>query len=124
MIRLFVAVRPTDSLMEVAGHVVRGFQQDFPVVEGDRVIGVLPQPELLGGLSAAGPEAEVGRFMRTDFATAAPDEGDMTGARTADAAAQDVTRATESLRMLHGNRRWLDEGRFADIRTPPRMSWP
>jgi predicted transcriptional regulator len=74
MISEFVAVRPDSTLKEVATHVLRGFQQDFPVIDGDRVVGVLPQPGLLGGLTEAGPDAVVGRFMRTDFETAAPDE--------------------------------------------------
>ena len=38
------------------------------------MVGVLPQAELLAGLSSDGPSAPVGRFMRTDFKTAAPNE--------------------------------------------------
>jgi Zn-dependent protease/predicted transcriptional regulator len=75
MIEEFVTVRPESELREVANHVLRGFQVDYPVVDADNhVVGVLPQAELLAGLSSDGPSAPVGRFMRTDFKTAAPNE--------------------------------------------------
>lgn len=75
MIEEFVTVRADAELREVANHVLRGFQTDYPVVDdGGRVVGVLPQGALLTGLSTDGPSAPVGRYMRTDFKTAAPGE--------------------------------------------------
>lgn len=75
MIEEFVTVRADAELREVANHVLRGFQPDYPVVDdAGRVVGILPQAELLAGLSTDGPSASVGQFMRTDFKTAAPGE--------------------------------------------------
>jgi Zn-dependent protease len=75
MIEDFVTVRPESELREVANNLLRGFQPDYPVVdESGRIVGVLPQAELLVGLSNDGPSAPVGRYMRTDFKTAAPNE--------------------------------------------------
>jgi Zn-dependent protease len=75
MIEDFVSVRADAELREVANHVLRGFQPDYPVVDdGGRVVGVLPQGALLTGLSTDGPSAPVGQYMRTDFKTAAPGE--------------------------------------------------
>ena len=75
MIEDFVSVRPESELREVADHILRGFQTDYPVVdEMGKVVGVLPQAALLAGLSSDGPAAAVGRFMRTDFKVASPGE--------------------------------------------------
>jgi Zn-dependent protease/CBS domain-containing protein len=75
MIEEFVTVRADAELREVANHVLRGFQPDYPVADdAGRVVGILPQAELLAGLSTDGPSAPVSRYMRTDFKTAAPGE--------------------------------------------------
>jgi Zn-dependent protease/CBS domain-containing protein len=75
MIEDFVTVRADAELREVANHVLRGFQPDYPVVDAaGRVVGVLPQARLLAGLSADGPSAPVGRYMRDDFRTTSPGE--------------------------------------------------
>lgn len=75
MIEDFVTVRADAELREVANHILRGFQTDYPVVDdGGRVVGVLPQGALLNGLSTDGPSAPVGKYMRPDFKTAAPGE--------------------------------------------------
>ena len=75
MIEDFVTVRADAELREVANHVLRGFQPDYPVVDdAGQVVGVLPQAALLNGLSTDGPAAPVGKYMRTDFKTVAPGE--------------------------------------------------
>jgi CBS domain-containing protein len=75
MIEEFVTVRANAELREVANHVLRGFQPDYPVADdAGRVVGILPQAELLAGLSSDGPSAPVSKYMRTDFKTAAPGE--------------------------------------------------
>src|SRR5262245_48616058 len=66
MIRDFVTVAPTDPLRAAADRVVRGYQADFPVVEGDKVVGVLTLQELLAGLSQTGLDTPVSDVMRTD----------------------------------------------------------
>lgn len=74
MIREFATLTPDTSLADAARHALDGFQQDFPVVEGGKVAGVLPRDALLRGLTEAGPEGRVAAFMRTDFETADPRE--------------------------------------------------
>jgi Zn-dependent protease len=74
LIRDFVALAPTDNLRSAARHVLNGFQQDFPIVQDGRVIGVLPRADLLNGLADRGPDAPVTEVMRTDFRTTRPDE--------------------------------------------------
>jgi len=51
-----------------------GFQHDFPVVEGNRAVGVLTRSDLVRGLSAAGNTAPVEEWMHREFETAEPGE--------------------------------------------------
>jgi Zn-dependent protease len=74
MIRDFATLTPDDTLAAAARRVLDGFQHDFPVVADGAVVGVLPRDALLAGLTEAGPEGLVSRFMRTDFHTADPRE--------------------------------------------------
>ena len=55
MITDFRILRPDDPLARAVEHVRAGFQQDFPVVEGDRLVGVLHAPRPDGRSGAARP---------------------------------------------------------------------
>lgn len=58
---------PTDPLARAAQLVIDGFQQDFPVVDGERYLGMLSRADLVRGLHDHGRDAEVQRVMRTDL---------------------------------------------------------
>jgi len=70
MIREFRTLAPEDPLSRAVALAVAGFQQDFPVVEGDRVVGVLTRRRLLAGLARGDDRAPVRQFMLRDFRTA------------------------------------------------------
>ena len=70
MISDFRAVSPTESLRVVATHIIDGFQQDFPVVEEGRIVGVLTRADLMRAAAEGGLDTLVGAAMRTDFQTA------------------------------------------------------
>lgn len=70
MARQFQTLTVADPLAVALRHSLAGFQQDFPVVNGGRVVGVLTRRRLLAGLSTAGDAAPVGDFMQRDFRTA------------------------------------------------------
>jgi Zn-dependent protease len=74
MVLDFTALGPDDPLRTAANQVLAGYQQDFPVVEDGRIVGVLPLQGLLAGLSSLGPDGSVRDAMRTDFETTAPGE--------------------------------------------------
>ena len=65
---------PGDTLNEALRQVLTGFQHDFPVVEGEKVVGVLTRSALLAGLAKSGPESLVAASMDASFRTADPDE--------------------------------------------------
>jgi len=74
MIRDVRTLTPRDTLGVALNHVLAGFQQDFPVVDGDRVVGVLTRTNLLEALAKRGRDAPVAEVMETTFRTADPGE--------------------------------------------------
>jgi len=65
---------PNDTLDTALNHVLAGFQQDFPVLENGRVVGVLTRSALLAGLARDGRDASVSSAMERSFKTAQPTE--------------------------------------------------
>jgi Zn-dependent protease len=70
---LWVAQRG-DPLSVVTEQLLHGFQADFPVADGGRIVGMLPHARVLATLTERGPTAPVGEAMVEDFATARSDE--------------------------------------------------
>ena len=70
MITDFHTLAPQNTLADAIDLTLTGAQKDFPVVEGDRVVGVLTQTDLLGALAKSGPGVEVADVMQRDFAMA------------------------------------------------------
>jgi hypothetical protein len=70
MITSFRTLAPGDTLSRAVELTLSGAQKDFPVLDGERIAGVLTQPALLRNLHDLGPGARV--------------EAAMTPARTAD----------------------------------------
>ena len=74
MITDLQTLAPADPLARAAQLTIAGFQQDFPVVEGGALVGMLSQRDLVRGLAEHGDEALVRSVMREDFGSAAPDD--------------------------------------------------
>lgn len=70
MISEFRAVSPSESLRGVAHHIIDGFQQDFPVVQDGRIVGVLTRADLMAAAAKDGLDTPVDSAMRTEFETA------------------------------------------------------
>lgn len=67
MIRDVRTLGPDDPLARAVEHLLAGFQHDFPVVDGERVVGVLTRADLIRGLTSSGDQAPVSSLMQTDF---------------------------------------------------------
>lgn len=65
----FRTLAPSDRLDRAVELTLTGSQKDFPVLEGDRVVGILQQGDLLGGLARQGSSALVGEIMQREFQT-------------------------------------------------------
>ena len=67
-------LHPTDTLGHAVDYILAGFQQDFPVIDDGRIVGVLTRADLLKALAARGRDAWVVAAMDREFQTATPDE--------------------------------------------------
>jgi CBS domain-containing protein len=66
MVTDFSSLSPADTLGRAVDLVLHGTQQDFPVVENGRLVGMLGNKELLEGLSRQGVESPVAQSMRQE----------------------------------------------------------
>ncbi len=65
---------PNGATLDAAGKMLlEGSQQDFPVVNGDEIIGILTRADLARGLAAEGPSAYVAGHMRRDVRNVLPE---------------------------------------------------
>lgn len=75
MVTEFRTLAAGDPVERAVEAVLAGSQQDFPVLEGGRVAGVLTRSDLLLGLAGRGRAATVGELMKREFTTV--DAGEM-----------------------------------------------
>jgi CBS domain-containing protein len=66
MVTSFVTLETRHELQHAVDLMLAGDQQDFPVLEGGRYLGMLSRTGLVQGLREHGPESPVGRIVRTD----------------------------------------------------------
>jgi Zn-dependent protease len=75
MITDFKTLKPDEPLAQAADHLLSGYQQDFPVVDGDeKIVGLLTRARLVDGLAKNGETTPVGNVMETQFVAAHPSE--------------------------------------------------
>ncbi|HET7213535.1 MAG TPA: site-2 protease family protein [Terriglobia bacterium] len=72
MLHDFHTLRPDDTLGEAVNHVLAGWREDFPVVFGDHVLGMLTREDMTQGLAQGGSETRVRDSMRRDIAAIDP----------------------------------------------------
>ena len=75
MITDFRTLAPHDSLAGAVALLLSGAQQDFPVVDGGAVVGILTRGDLLRALARQEQQSPVAQVMRRDFLVA--DASDM-----------------------------------------------
>jgi len=75
MVTRFRTVSPEEPLASVIGELLAGGQQDFPVMEEDRILGMLTRRDLLAALAEGKQSVPVAEVMRRDCRTV--DEADM-----------------------------------------------
>jgi Zn-dependent protease/predicted transcriptional regulator len=69
MITDFLSLAPRDTLARAVELLLSGWQHDFPVVEADRVVGLLAFADLSAALTERGAAAPVADVMRRTFPT-------------------------------------------------------
>lgn len=74
MITDFRTLSHGDTIRQAADLLLATSQQDFPVLAGERVMGLLPRTALLRAMASEGPEAYVAGAMEREFIRLSPDE--------------------------------------------------
>ncbi len=74
MLRDVHTLQPDETLGNAVDHVLAGWREDFPVVFGDHVLGLLTREDMTRSLAQTGPETRVRDSMRRDIATIDPRE--------------------------------------------------
>jgi Zn-dependent protease/CBS domain-containing protein len=69
MLTDFQSLREHDTLSRAVDLILAGSQHDFPVLDGNRVTGLLTRTDLISALSKRGPEGHVSDAMRRDYRT-------------------------------------------------------
>jgi Zn-dependent protease len=67
MLTDFHTLGPDETLNKAVEYIMAGWQQDFPVVFGDHVLGVLTREDMLKGLAQGGTGTPVRDAMQRDF---------------------------------------------------------
>lgn len=67
-------VYPEDPLGHVVDLMLEGFQSDFPVCDGGRLVGMLTHTGVLRGLKEYGPQVPIREIMQRDFLVAGPED--------------------------------------------------
>ncbi len=74
MITEFWTLNPQDRLSRAVEHLLKGWQQDFPVLEEGKVVGLVTRSALVDGLVQRGREALVGDVMLRQFPRIEPEQ--------------------------------------------------
>lgn len=69
MITDYETLRSGDTLSRAVQLILSGSQQDFPVLENGRVVGILTRNQLMQGLAQHGQNYPVAQVMQTEFQT-------------------------------------------------------
>ncbi len=70
----FAKLTTNQTLGDAVKVILEGSQHDFPVMWGDKVMGILTRANLLSGLSQYGPDQLVTTVMQREFETAQPND--------------------------------------------------
>ncbi len=70
----FTTLTTEQTLGDAAKVILAGSQHDFPVVWGDRVMGILTKSNLISGLAEYGADQPVTKVIEREFQTAEPNE--------------------------------------------------
>ena len=72
--RRALSVHPDDPLGRAVDLTLEGFQSDFPVCDGERLVGMLTRTDVLVGLKERGPGVPIREVMRRQFPLAHPQD--------------------------------------------------
>ena len=67
-------LNPRSTLREAIDITLNSFQSDFPICEGEGLVGLLTHTQVVEGLNRTGPDSPVADFMHKDLVPVSPDQ--------------------------------------------------
>jgi Zn-dependent protease len=74
MLREFHTLPVNSTLQQAADALLAGSQQDFPIVNGEEVVGILPRAALMRGIASMEPDSYVAGIMERNFPQVRPED--------------------------------------------------
>lgn len=74
MLTNFQTLSPSQRLHDAVSAILAGYQQDFPIMDGNKMVGVLTRPALMKTLAQEGETVNIASVMDRDFTSAEADE--------------------------------------------------
>jgi predicted transcriptional regulator len=74
MITDFRTLQSHEPLSAAVGHLVAGFQQDFPVIDDGKLVGIVTRDDLAKALAQLGAEGRISEIMQREFVTVSPND--------------------------------------------------
>ena len=74
LMRNFTPLNPKMPLKQAVDILLNGQEEEFVVLDGDKVVGVLTKNLIIKGLSEYGQDVEAEKIMETDFPTFETDD--------------------------------------------------
>ena len=74
MLTQFQTLDYNQRLSDAVDAILTGYQQEFPIMKGDEMVGILTRSALVQGLAKDGPTANIASVMDKNFITADADE--------------------------------------------------
>jgi Zn-dependent protease/CBS domain-containing protein len=93
-------LQPQATLEDAVQHILTGFQADFPVCDGERLVGLLTYKRVVEALNEHEPGKSVADVMQTDVLPVAPDEDLFTAQRRMMEESVDVLPVVDGERFL------------------------
>ncbi|HEX6961150.1 MAG TPA: site-2 protease family protein [Lacipirellula sp.] len=72
MISQFAVLHPGDPISRAGEYILAGFPQDFPVLDGRELVGLVLRKDLAAAAAVHNPGARVRDIMQTEFVTTSP----------------------------------------------------
>ncbi len=66
-------LRPDSTLRDAVGLTLKTYQADFPICDGEKLVGVLTHARIVDALNSYGPDVPLAGVMITDFTPVKPD---------------------------------------------------
>lgn len=68
------SLSPRSTLRDAIAITLNSFQSDFPVREGERLVGLLTYTQIVEALNRSGPDQPIAEVMHTDIVPVSPDQ--------------------------------------------------